>query len=431
MVPVLPPLIERETLPEERAWDALEWQGEVRLAADRASGLSAPAWQQRVRTGLLERALVLGADHREGPHLERPEIGSRLLAHIDALAEAGLSPAELRGFAEEAELDHPGALWVLTLLFGCLDVSDAEEELEAWVASLDASLFLTYQGIEEIAGALRIQPNPLLRRVAQRWLNAPSPVLVAIVLELMSPDQLSGDLLLRLGRMESPLVHVALERCLARSPARPPRPIAGRQSWIDLPVPALACEAARARILGWDLEPLFLLRQGDTRAIEALGPGAVDLFALAGEGRDGDLVADLVRAFPTTPRLLDAIGRAGLASLFPRLLSALEDDDVDEDAHQALATALGPRVERPSRQAWEQVIAALPSPAAAARLRGGELHARSSIIEEMKRPELSVQDLRARADEVFMITGRPVDVEWDAFGISLEGAISELARLAR
>ena len=120
MVPVAPPLAERELPAAGPEWGALEWQGEVRLAADRAAGLSASRWQQHVRTGLLERVLVLGADYHEAPHGERPGTARRVLAHIDALAEAAVSPADLAAFAEEAELEHPGALWILTLLFGRL-----------------------------------------------------------------------------------------------------------------------------------------------------------------------------------------------------------------------------------------------------------------------------------------------------------------------
>jgi hypothetical protein len=354
-----------------------------------------------------------------------------LLAHIDALAEAGLSLSELPAFAEQAALEHPGALWVLTILFGCLDVSGAEEAFEAWVASLDPSLFLSYRGVLEIAEALPIQPNPLLRHCAQRWLTGRSVVLCAIAVETLSLSELSGDVLLRLAPMDSPLVQVAIERLLARSPGAGARATLRRASWIDLPAPALAYEVARARILGRDLEPLFRLRQGDAGAIGALGRYAVDVFALAGEGSDQDLLRDLIRGFPTTVDLLDAVGRVGLPALFPRLLAELENDDFDDGAHRALVTALGPRVPRPSMQPWEQVVAALAQTTETTRLRGGEPHALRSVLEEMKRSELSVKEVRMRADEVFVKAGKSTHVEWEAFGVSLEGALSALAPLAR
>jgi hypothetical protein len=432
LVPALPPLVERETAAaSERGWDALDWQGTVRLAADRASGLSAPRWQQHVRTGLLERALSLGADHRDGPHAGRPEAGRRLLAHVDALAEAGLSFGGLQSFADEAELDNPGALWTLTLLFGCLGLGGAEEAFESWIATLDETLFSTYRGIVEVAEALTIQPNLQIRGGAGRWLSGPSVALAAIALETMSSEQLSHEALAGLIRRDSPIVHVAIERLLTRSPPEPTRRLPRRPTFRDLAVPSLAYEAARARILARDLDPLRCLRQRDAAALAALGPYGLDVVALAGDGSDQELARAMALSFPTTPGLLDAMGRAGLPSLFPRLLAALEDDELEDFAHAALATALGLEVARPSRAAWEQVIAALPKTEEIGRFRGGELHTPGSVIAEMRRPDLSANDLRIRADELFVKTGKQIPVAWDAVGVSLEGALFELARLVR
>ena len=431
MVPALPPLMERETPARDQAVAALDWQGEVRLAADRAGGTSAPRWQQHVRTGLLERALSLGADHWAGPHLERPEAGRRLLAHIDALGEAGLSYAGLQAFSEEAEIDNPGALWTLALLFGCLDLEGAPEAFESWVGSLDEALFVTYRGLLEIAEALAIQPNPQIRAGATRWLAGPSAVLVAVALETIAPEQLTEDARLRLDRWDNPIVDAAIERFAMRPPVDATRARLHRASWLDVTAPAFAYEIARARILARDLDPLLGVRQRDPRALRALGPYAMDVVALAGDGSDQDLARDLALGLPTTPGLLDAMGRAGLTSLFPRLLAALSDDDFEDEAHAALATALGPRVARPSRAAWEEVIAALPKPHGSTRLRGGIPHTPASVLEEMRRPDLSAHDLRIRADELFVRRGEQISVEWGAVGVSLTGALSELARLVR
>jgi len=358
LLPALPPLLEREAPASEREWGALAWQGAVRLAPDRALGTSAPRWQQQVRTGLLERALTLGASHRAGSHLGRPEAARRLLAHLDALAEAGLSLAAIRAFADEAELDRPGALWALTILFGCQDSNDAEEAFESWIDSLDPALLLSYRGVLEIAEALAIQPNPRLRQQIPRWAAGPSAVLTAIALETMALDQLSDDGVARLIRNDSPLVHAALERLLTRSPGEAPRSAARRPSWIEVSVPALAHVIARARVLARDPEPLFRLRERHPPALDALGPYAIDLLALAGEIADQGLAKDLALGFPTTPTLLDALGRAGLPSLFPRLLAALDGDDFEDDAHAARVTALGARVTRPSllEEAFGEVL---------------------------------------------------------------------------
>lgn len=431
LVPAVEPLIERGSAAAERAEGALDWQGSVRLAADRASGLSAPRWQQQVRTGLLERALSLGADHREGPHANRPEVGRRLLAHLDALAEAGLSFAGLQAFSEQADLDNPGALWTLTLLFGCLDLPDADEAFTSWIATLDESLFLTYRGVVELAEALVLAPNAQIRGGAAGWLGGPSAVLAAVAIETLSREQLAEDALSRLDRREEPLIRVAIERLFTRSPAGAPRARAARASWIDLGAPALSYEMVRARILARDFDPLLDVRRRDAAALAALGPYAIDVLALAGDASDGDLARELSRGLPTTPGLLDAMGRAGLPSLFPRLLTAVDDEDLDDEAHAALESALGPPVGRPSRPAWEQAIAALPTKDPSTRLRGGRPHAPATVLEEMRRPDLSSPDLQRRADELYLRSGERLSPAWDALGASLEGALSELSRLAR
>ena len=431
LVPAGIPLVERGAPAVDRGFEALDWQGSVRLAADRASGLSAPSWQQRVRTGLLERALSLGADHRAGPHLDRPEVARRLLAHVDALAEAGLSFAGLQAFSDEAELDNPGALWTLTLLFGCLDLADADEAFASWIATLDESLFLGYRGVVEIAEALVMAPNLQIRGGAAGWLGGASAVLAAVAVETLSPEQVGEDALDRLGRREEPLIQVAVERLFTRSPEGPRRPRSQRASWSDVGAPALAYEIVRARILARDFDPLLRLRRRDAGMLGALGPYAMNVLALAGDGSDGELARDLALGLATTPALLEAMGRAGLPSLFPRLVAALEDDEVDDEAHAALETALGPSVARPSRAAWEQVIAALPKAEAPARFRGGRSHGPASVLEDMRRPDLSSPDLQVRADELHVRSGERLFPAWDALGASLEGALSELSRLVR
>ncbi|WP_437819577.1 hypothetical protein [Sorangium sp. So ce1078] len=426
------PLAGRDPSPAERELAALDWQGEVRLDAERAAGLSAALWQQHVRTGLLERALALGADHRAGPHLARPEVARRLLAHIDALAEAGLTPAELAACAGEVDLEHPGAPWALAILFGCLAAAGVEDAFEAWLASLDGAAFATYGGVLEIADAIATQPSADLRERARRWATRlDQPVLAAISLEAAHPGELPAEALAALARARSPLVQAAVERYVARTPPDAARPAPGRASWVDVEGPAFAYEVARARMLQRDLEPLDRVRRMDPRALAALGPYALDVLALAGDAGDRELARDLAAGIPSTPGSLDAMGRIGLPSLFPRLLAELGSDELDEEAHGALVTALGDRVAAPSAAAWEAAIAALPGAAEPARLRGGERHSPRSVLAEMRRPDLSAGAVRARADELLARAGRPAQVAWDAFGATLEGALSDLARLAR
>lgn len=421
------PLIERDVQAADSQSMALDWQGPVRLAMDRATGISAPKWQQQIRTGLLERALVLGADHYGGPHLERSEAAERILAHLDALAEAGLSAQALRTFIDEAELDTPGTLWISTLLFGCFDTNAFSDEFESWIESIEA----TYDEIVEIAEALRILPNPRFRELTRRWLNGRSAIPCAIALEAVSPDQIALEALARIEDHENSYVQVAIERLFWQRPEM--QSMLARRNWAWTNASSLDCcyHAARVHLLQRDFEPLHRLRQGDTRAIDALGPYALEILALAGDGRDSQLAAELARSWPTTPQLLDSLGRIGLPSLFPRLLAELESDDFDDEAMLALTTAVGSQNAAELRQNWEQAIEALPKLPEATRLRHGQPYSLSAILEEMKRKELSARDLQLRADELFVRTGKRADIEWHGFGLSLESSLAELVKITR
>jgi hypothetical protein len=423
------PLLEREASAADPEWSALAWQGDVRLDPERAVGVSAPAWQHHVRTGLFERLLSLGRDHWDGSHGDRTEVGTRVLAHIDALAEAGMSLDGIAAFAEEAELEHPGEWWTIALLYGCIDVNGADEAFEAWIASLDPASFVTYRPVLEIARAVAVAPSAAIRDRVARWTTDGREVLAAISIEATPLDSISAEKLRVAARSEAPFVHAAAERLFARLPPDVPRPAWQRPSWIDVPVPALSFEVARARLLSRDVEPLALVRQLHARTREALGPYVLEVLALAGDGSDEALALDLARGFPSTDRLLDSMGRLGLPALLPRLMADLAGDDHEDAAHGALTTMLGPRVLRPSVAAWEGVLATLEKPAQATRLRGGLAYTPSAVLEEMKRPEHSARDLEVRAHELFVRLGRVQAIDWDAFGVSLAGALSELSHL--
>jgi hypothetical protein len=429
-VPVTPALAEREGAEVASCEAGLPWPGAVQLVAERAVGISAARWQREVRSGLLERALAMGTEHRAGPHRARPEIALRLLAHVDALAEAGLSLAELHAFAAQVDLSRPGALWVVTLLTGCLDLPALEEAFEAWIGELDPALFDTYDGVVEVADALTVQPNPGLRQRAGRWASHRSPVLAACALEAVAPEELSDESLRTLSALDNPIVFAAVDRFLVRTKERP-RLKLPRASWVDLPIPALAFASARARLLARDTEPLLRLRAQDARALSALGPYAIDVLALVGSGADDDLVRSLLPSFPSTSGLLDALGRLGTRAVFPRLLAELGSDELDDVAHHSLLTALGPAVERPSAEAWTRVVSGLPGVGGPQRLRGGSIHSARSIVGEMARPDLSAGDLQARADELSFVTGKLIPANWEAFGVSLDAVVADLARLVR
>lgn len=401
--------------------------GVVRLDPERAGGTPAAARQENVRRGLFERLMSLADDHFHGSHLDRPVVGERILAHLDALAEAGTSGPALESLLEEADGEDPAALWMVTLLLACLGGDAAPELVEAWVAALDPAIGCG--GVAAIAEAIAIQPDPDVTTIARGWLGGGQPLLTAVALELVRPDAVSSAVAATLARTGSPLLHAAVERLLARCQEDERRAVARvlsgpTPSWLEIGDPDLAWEIARARLLCGDLEPLACLRMGDPRGLAALGTHALDVLVLGGADGDAAVARDLAAALPTEPRLLDAIGRWGHPTLLGRLLAAVAERDHQAEAHAALATALGERVEAPDVAAWERAVADAVGGAHACRLRGGQARGPSSIAVEMRRPPLAVGDLRRRADELELLTGRRRRVDWSTFGATLEDAIS-------
>lgn len=425
------PLAGRAAVPQD-APALLDWNGTVRLDADRAVGSSAASWQANVRNGLFERALSIGRDHEQGPHRERPETSQRMLAHLDALGEAALTSSALTNLAEETETDRPGTLWTLALLFGTLDAPEMEDAFEAWLGALDPTTFLNFRNVVEVAEAVRTAPSPTLRGRVHSWLHGSQDVLAAIALEASPATALTSEVTNRLARWDAMLVQVAVERAIARSSIEvewPRRPSAS----FYLDVPALSFEVARARMLRGELDPLLALRQEQARAFEAFGPFALDILALGAEAFDQRLALLLVAGRPTNDRLLESMGRVGLASLLPRLLADLGHDDYGDDAHEALTTTLGEvgtslRL-RDRVAAWEERIAALGPSALERRLRGGEPWSPGAVLNELKREALSAHDVRVRADEILVRVVKPFSADWSAFGAPVDPILSELVRL--
>jgi hypothetical protein len=433
LVPCAAPLRGRELSAAAADPETLEWQGPVRLDPERAPHASASLWQAQVRRGLLERLLSLGADHLAGPHVFRPEVAERLLAHLDALGEAGCSAEELTSFALEQDVGDVGTPWVLGLLFGTLDLSELPEALESWVSGVDAASLPSYALVVELARSLGAAPNPAVLGLLRGWLTSPHPLCRAVALEARALRELSEDQLADAARFDHPLVWTALERLPLRAPADPTPRAPRLPRWTDLP-PHLADEVTRARLARGDDEPLLRVRSSDPEALTALGPFAMRLLALAGDGRDDALAAELARALPNTAPLLDTLGLLGLPSILPRLLGSLDDEDLGEDAHSALVTALGEHVTLPSpdlRAAWEQVISKLPTTASPQRLRAGRPYSAAAVLAELKRPDLSALAVEGRAAELFVLARRRLSLPWAALGPSLVSTLSELPSLLR
>lgn len=428
-----PPVRERATTLAGQ--DAVEvWNGPVRLHAERAVGMTVARIEQRVAADLFERIVVIGADHFAGAHVDRPAQARRLLAHLDALAEAGLSLERLRTLLDDAELDRPGAGWALAWLHGSLDLPGVDGELETWVRSIDPASVEDYALVVELARAIEIVPNASLGERCRSWLTDTSAILRAVAIEASRAEALPPEVMARVARADEPLPFVALERALARGGPDVARLAPPRPSFREVTAPALAAEIACARAASGDQEPLALLRLTEPRAMAALGSHAMSVLALTAGAEDDELAGALSLTLQTSPEALAAMGLVGLPSVVTRIVRELTSEDFSDDAELALRTALGPPaqgVALAGGAAWEAAIATLQTPGRRVRLRGGEPHNASSVLSEMRRRDLSEPEVWLRVRELERLTGKRANHSWGAFGIPLDGEIARAATLTR
>ncbi|MFO0551165.1 MAG: hypothetical protein U0271_22430 [Polyangiaceae bacterium] len=431
------PMSDKAVVEAEDDAIALEWRGSVRLSKERATGTTAAVIQSRVRADLLERLVLLGAEHHAGAHADRPELAVRWLRHIDALAEAGVTSASIGAFAEQAELEErPGAHWALALVRGTLELPNAEEAFEDSLRAIDPESMIDFRFVAEVAAAIDVAPNRALAARRAAWLRDPSPIVRAIAIELSTLADLTDEHLERFCVAVEPITFVAFERLLARTQrdargAFDKRPLPARGSWLELEQPEFAYEVARARSSLTDPEPLALIRNRDEAARAALGTRVLEVLALGAAPIDDELAGELAASLPTSEETIQALGLLGLPSSLRRLIGDLVSEDFSDEAAIALGTALGDPPGDPRRPAtWAPLVEAASS-GHGLRVRGGAAHDASAVLGEARRPDLSEFDLRFRADELYRITGRTARPEWGGFGVPLDAALATLAALTR
>ncbi len=372
--------------------------------------------QEGVLFAMFDEAKMV-AKHRVERHLEEgPGEDAQFFRLQDAAASYGqASPPQLqKWWRTQLEGEDSYRSFVLAYTWSAWSQDDAMSMLQNDLALLPE---VAREDAVLAGQALALSPRPRLELVGtmRQWAAHPHPVVSGTALAALGHcGHLDSQYIASaLGGELNPLVAEILLRAVGQLTAGSVSswlPVVER--WIYSEDPRLAWHAVRAATLhGSDVALWVLRREGEATAAPfacRLGSHAAELLVLAGEAQDASLLAKWVQSETMTPAWLKNIALFGNIQVFEFLLRYLGDEDLSEDAADALEILLGPLVEpleRDSPGAWRRAVATLKFDPAK-RYRLGKCWGPERLREEFSLGQLSTLDMEFRLAEFQLRLGR-------------------------
>lgn len=401
----------------------------VRIDEVKAKAVPEEAFLAAVVEGALERIAMLARQRSERPFGERPRIEARLLAQMDAIAEAGATAEEIGAFAEVEGPKDPWMTWAAAFALGSLAGEASMRVLEDLIEgeALDGA-----EQAVAIAEALVVAPHPGLSVLGRRLLASRSPLSCVVGLELLSRrGLLEGESASGATQHLSPLVAAAAIRAIARQDrtALAIRQISPSLRRVEREV---AWEAARALTRWGDREAYLDVREGGPLA-SVLGSHGLEILVMAGSLDDVEALTAITRRVPATAEVLDAIARFGHPGSGAYLLHWLSEDGLARAASRSLETLFGPLVggmDRRHPAAWREALARTET-SAGIRYRGGQPWSVETVCAEHTSGELPRREIESRLDELFARTGRSADVDLALWGPDARAGLTATATMQR
>jgi hypothetical protein len=381
----------------------------------------------------LETLRGLARDRVEMTLAERASIEARLLARVDAIAVTG-GPVVNRILAwwrGSLVLPGPWCSWVAPFALASIAGADALLAVLHGLESLPPSA-LAHQRVA--TDALAVSPHPALADLAEDLGTSPHPIARAAGIELLgrarqiSPDRLRDFLLDANVTVVAAAARAAM--LLSFEDAAPLLPLLRRL--LHFPHVEVAWPIARL-LLRWALpDPYDDVRTGGPLA-GILGPRALEIFVLSGETADAACFTTIAARAPASPAQLSAIARFGHPGAWAYLVRHLGDEELADDAADALSTLFGPCVEPAKRldgTAWKSAIAkAKLSPEVRYRL--GVPWKPSLLAAECLSGQLSLLAVEGRLDELIVRARLTTPVDLTQFFPRLEPALNMACAEAR
>jgi hypothetical protein len=419
-------------LPDDDEVEAIEREpartaGELRLDEERAE----PVLVESVLAGIVGAAaetMAMLAEHRiTRPRAVRATREARildLLGAVFATGEAAMGDVIRWSTRAHAEGD-PWALWPASFALSLVDGQEGLLGLERVLEALPAD---AGDVVPVVANAVAGSPHPGLRALAEDLLEGPHPVARAVGIELLSRR---GWLeVARARALLGDAAHV-LVAAVVRALGRTPEPVDELGALLAHDAEGVVWEAARALALRGDPAALVAVRGGGAVA-RKLGRRAAEILVMAGEAADIALLEGVATSGPTTPELLDAIGRFGCPLAWSFLLHYLPDADLGEPASRALLTMFGEAVApgdvlRPA--AWRATLADLELDEAA-RYRAGRPWTPSVVAAELRGEGISQAAAERRIDELRARAGVGAGADLEGWASDVDAALAAVVDAA-
>ena len=393
--------------------------GELHLDRERAAPIRTEVFMEGVVASAAETMAML-AEHRvTQPFALRATREARILKLADAILVSGeRAIVNVLGWSERAYAEgHAWALWPGVFLLGLVD---GPEGLIGRARVFEALPKDADDVVDVAANALVSSPHPGVVAFAEELLDSEHPIAGAVGLDLLSRrGALDARRVSSLLDKEAPALLAAAVRALTRiTVTLPPAEHVERvSSLLSHPNSGVAWEAARALTLWGDDAALRALRERRSLA-SVLGARAAELFVMAGAADDLEHMEQIVACTPTTPDLLDAIGRFGSPLTWSFLLHHLADPELADTAAEALHTLFGPIVEPEFHLragAWREALADRDLDPAL-RYRGGEPWTPKAVAHDLRSEGVTQRDIERGLDELGARTGLGAAIDLAAWG---------------
>lgn len=352
--------------------------------------------------------MALIAQHRTHRQLaESLDEEEWILQLGDAVASVGLEAltAARRYFVEHADAE-PHALWGPAYFLGCVEGRPAARLLDELVGMLTQA---PPSASAAITDAIADSTSPELEALTSDWLVSPVATKRAVSSAVRCRQQSIGSR--------------AAERAL-NDPSRAVRllTLEGLRD-LDVGSPELARELESALVSQWHsgdaeiawqavLTSTWLGLGGAYRAfrrgeLRGLGGYELDFIVLVGDAEDLPRVRTLIESSELNARTLRLLARFGHPAVIPVLIHGLKDEELQNDAADALEVLLGPQLDADARldpNAWQQRIPTLPL-RADTRFWLGQPYRPSSFLQELERGQCSLIELERYLEEIRVRTG--------------------------
>lgn len=326
----------------------------------------------------------------------------------DAVANVGLEAltAGRRYFVEHADAD-PYALWGPAYFLGCVEGLPAARLLDELVGLLTQA---PPSAAATIADAVGDSTSPELEALTSDWLVSPVATKRAVSSAVRCRQQSIGS--------------EAAKRAL-NDPSRAVR-LLTLEGLRDLEVgsPELARELEPALETQWHagdaeiawqavLTSIWLGLGGAYRAfrrgeLRGLGEYELDFIVMVGDAEDLPRIRTLIESTELNARSLRLLARFGHPAVIPVLIHGLKDEELQNDAADALEVLLGPHPDPDARldpNAWQQRIPTLAL-RADTRFWLGQPYRPSVFLQELERGQCSLVELEGYLEEIRVRTGQ-------------------------